>query len=449
MSSAKNIDRSLWLAYCKTVQNAVGGLPGHKPALFFTRKAQKAPVASDNIDPAYTNYGIYSIVNNLLQDNDLFYDPTRKRTYVQGLLEYLESVDLGTLQSTTQTQYSSQRKDFDEILSRALKERERALKEFETEAELGVSRNESFGAWCAMNSPAYVQAQKLVESRAESFKAVLKQVGGPAAGRLSDAIAKIMMALFGDTLREGLAMPACRASAKHTRSLINSNTPPAAVSYVPEFEFPQYVAKVEHWVGNVGDGDLSTELLVSDGKTINESDFGHVATNGFSYGPWISFSSDGKAPEQGISFEGVDVEHKIDVQFTYDEIQSVAFHSGRWDVPSPGRLYKLGNDASQEAKNFVTPHHLVVVRNLGFKIAFNDFRLSRQVDVKYQAAKAGGGLVWVLGIPATPDGNAEESTEDAAHVAEWDSSGSLLIRPTADAGFASIVALVGEPNVVQ
>jgi len=81
------VDKYLWLAYCKAVQNAVGGLPGYKPALFFTKHAQKAPVASQYIDPAYTNYGINNIINNFLQTNDLFYDPAHHKTYTQCLLE--------------------------------------------------------------------------------------------------------------------------------------------------------------------------------------------------------------------------------------------------------------------------------------------------------------------------------------------------------------------------
>jgi hypothetical protein len=85
--SVSDVDKQLWLAYCKVVKNAVGGLPGHKPALFFTKQAQKAPVASQTIDPSYTNYGINAIINNLLQTNDLFFDPSHHKTYVQCLLE--------------------------------------------------------------------------------------------------------------------------------------------------------------------------------------------------------------------------------------------------------------------------------------------------------------------------------------------------------------------------
>lgn len=120
----------------------------------------------------------------------------------------------------------------------------------------------------------------------------------------------------------------------------------------------------------------------------------------------------------------------------------------RRNVPSPGRRYQLKSNASQESRNLAFPDYLIVVRNLGFKVSVLDATLARQIDEKYDQAKEAGGIVRVLGIPATPDGNPEQATEGAAHFAEWDSSsGVLSIKPTADAGFASVVALVGELNI--
>lgn len=118
------------------------------------------------------------------------------------------------------------------------------------------------------------------------------------------------------------------------------------------------------------------------------------------------------------------------------------------NVPSPGRRYQLKTNASQESRNLAFPDYLIVVRNLGFKVGVTDSTLARRIDEKYDQAKAAGGVVRVLGIPATPDGSPDRATEGAAHFAEWDSgSGVLSVRPTADAGFASVVALVGELNI--
>jgi hypothetical protein len=91
-----------------------------------------------------------------------------------------------------------------------------------------------------------------------------------------------------------------------------------------------------------------------------------------------------------------------------------------------------------------------VVRNLGFKISIRDDKLARQVDDMFGQAKDSGGSVRVFGIPATPEGDPDKATEENAHIAEWDrGSGMLLVRPTTDAGFASVVALVGELNISQ
>jgi hypothetical protein len=117
-------------------------------------------------------------------------------------------------------------------------------------------------------------------------------------------------------------------------------------------------------------------------------------------------------------------------------------------VPSPGRRYQLSSTASEESRKLAFPDYLIVVRNLGFKISIRDGKLASQVDDMFDQAKSAGGSVRVFGIPATPDGDAEKATEENAHIAEWDlSSGLLSIRPTLDAGFASVVALVGELNL--
>src|SRR6478752_2874881 len=87
-----------------------------------------------------------------------------------------------------------------------------------------------------------------------------------------------------------ITMPACHASAEITRELLEKDRTPHAITYVPEWMSLQYTAQVEHWMNGVGDGDSSTQINVADGKQVDESDFGHAATDGFSYGHWLSFS---------------------------------------------------------------------------------------------------------------------------------------------------------------
>lgn len=118
------------------------------------------------------------------------------------------------------------------------------------------------------------------------------------------------------------------------------------------------------------------------------------------------------------------------------------------NVPSPGRRYQLSDTASEESRNLAFPDYLVVVRNLGFKVYIRDYKVAGQIDNLFEEAKSSGGSVRVFGIPATPDGSPDKATEENAHIAEWDlGAGMLSIRPTTDAGFASVVALVGELNI--
>ncbi|RGP65863.1 hypothetical protein FSPOR_7124 [Fusarium sporotrichioides] len=446
--SVSEVDKYLWLAYCKAVQNAVGGLPGHKPALFFTKKAQKAPVASPDVDPAYTNYGINNIINNFLQTNDLFFDPSHHKTYTQCLLEYLLSVKIG---DGNQTRITMTGRNLTSALDQALRERERALDKFEKEEGYGLTGEEDFSQWWPSHAPAYSAAKSKVEAVAADYKALLLSAGGPAASQLARDFNRIIQALIGGKAVDGITMPACHASAEITRELLEKDRTPHAITYVPEFISPQYTSQIEHWMNGVGDGDSSTQINVADGKHVNESDFGHAATDGFSYGPWLSFSSGkGSTNEKPLSFGSVDTDTNLDVQFSYDEIQTIAVPAGDWNVPSPGRRYQLSTTASEESRKLAFPDYLIVVRNLGFKISIRDDKLARQVDDMFEQAKESEGSVRVFGIPATPEGDPDKATEENAHVAEWDrGNGALLVRPTTDAGFASVVALVGELNISQ
>ncbi|RGP60420.1 hypothetical protein FLONG3_10886 [Fusarium longipes] len=446
--SVSEVDKYLWLAYCKAVQNAVGGLPGHKPALFFTKKAQKAPIASPDVDPAYTNFGINNIINNFLQTNDLFFDPSHHKTYTQCLLEYLLSVKVS---DGNQTRITMTGRTLTGALDQALRERERALEKFEKEEGYGLTGEQDFSQWWPSHAPAYSAAKQKVEAVAADYKATLLAAGGPAASQLARDFNRTIQALIGGQFVDGITMPACHASAEITRELLEKDRTPHAITYVPEFISPQYTSQVEHWINGVGDGDSSTQINVEDGKQVNEADFGHAATDGFSYGPWLSFSNGkGSVNEKPLALSSDDTDTSLDVQFLYDEIQTVAVPAGDWNVPSPGRRYTLSSTASEESRKLAFPDYLVLVRNLGFKINIRDHRLARQVGDMFDQAKEVGGSVRVFGIPATPEGDPDKATEENAHVAEWDQGNGLLsIRPTTDAGFASVVALVGELNISQ
>ncbi|KAF4451849.1 hypothetical protein F53441_5168 [Fusarium austroafricanum] len=441
-----DVDKYLWLAYCKVVQNAVGGLPGHKPALFFTKNAQKAPVASPDIDPAYTNYGINNIINNFLQTDDLFFDPSHHKTYTQCLLEYLLSVKVG---DGDQVRVSMLGRTLNSALDQALRERERALEKFEKEEGYGLTGEQDFSQWWPSHAPAYSAAKQKVDAAAADYQSILLNTGGPAATQLARDFKRIVSALIGGESVDGITMPACHASADITRELLERDRTPHAITYVPEFMSMYYTGQVEHWMNGVGDGDSSSQINVADGREVKESDFGHASTDGFSYGLWLSFTTGkGSTDEKTVSLDSLDTDNNLDVEFSYDEIQTISVPAGQWNVPSPGRRYQLSDTASQESRKLAFPDYLVVVRNLGFKVCIRDFRVAAKLEAMFDEAKSSGGSVRVFGIPATPEGNPEKATEENAHIAEWDlGTGTLSIRPTTDAGFASVVALVGELNI--
>jgi hypothetical protein len=70
------VDFLFWLEYANAIRNAVGvNQPGGNSAFFVGSTAQTGPLAGDNIDPSYTNNGIYNLANMLLNSSSVYYQP--------------------------------------------------------------------------------------------------------------------------------------------------------------------------------------------------------------------------------------------------------------------------------------------------------------------------------------------------------------------------------------
>lgn len=60
-------------------------MPDDNSAFFIGSTAQRGPPAGDNIPESYTNQGLYSIANNLLNDTSIFYTPAATNSYIDAL----------------------------------------------------------------------------------------------------------------------------------------------------------------------------------------------------------------------------------------------------------------------------------------------------------------------------------------------------------------------------
>ena len=115
------------------------------------------------------------------------------------------------------------------------------------------------------------------------------------------------------------------------------------------------------------------------------------------------------------------------------------------NIGDPKNSYpKLKSDAPDSVKVLVRPAHMILVSKLGYKVKLGA-RMASEFDRKITDVKIGGGHVSIFGIPINISGNATMSTETTTHVGKWDNaSQEFTVEATADGGFASVIAIVGE-----
>jgi len=94
--SSIDANKAFWLAYCDAIRNQLGDDVDSNAAYFFSTQPQRAPLAGppNLIDPKYTNQGLYEICDSQLHTDNLFYDPSEKKSFSRALLKYMDHVDL-------------------------------------------------------------------------------------------------------------------------------------------------------------------------------------------------------------------------------------------------------------------------------------------------------------------------------------------------------------------
>ena len=85
LSQSDKVDYLFWLEFAKAVRSAAQIMPDDNSAFFIGSTAQRGPPAGDNIPESYTNEGLYSIANNLLNDTSIFYTPAATNSYIDAL----------------------------------------------------------------------------------------------------------------------------------------------------------------------------------------------------------------------------------------------------------------------------------------------------------------------------------------------------------------------------
>ena len=100
--------------------------------------------------------------------------------------------------------------------------------------------------------------------------------------------------------------------------------------------------------------------------------------------------------------------------------------------------------APQEVQTLVKPTQLLLATRLGYKVKLGSSS-SKQFDSYYKDTVRGGGSVSIFGIPCSIGGSTSHSTENTTHNLNWNSTNQeFTVDPTDNAGFATIVGLIGE-----
>jgi hypothetical protein len=107
--------------------------------------------------------------------------------------------------------------------------------------------------------------------------------------------------------------------------------------------------------------------------------------------------------------------------------------------------------APQEVQTLIKLTQLLLATRLGYKVKLGSSS-SKQFDSYYKDTVRGGGSVSIFGIPCSIGGSTSHSTENTTHSTEntthnlnWNSTNQeFTVDPTDNAGFATIVGLIGE-----
>ena len=114
------------------------------------------------------------------------------------------------------------------------------------------------------------------------------------------------------------------------------------------------------------------------------------------------------------------------------------------DIGDPRSQYKLKPNAPNDVKTLVRPTQLLLVSNLGYKVKFGT-KLASRFDTKVKDTKKAGGSVKIFGIPIGLNADFNKSTEKTSHVGTWDNtSGEFTVKAIPDAGFATMLGVIGE-----
>lgn len=463
MPGQHDYNKAFWLAYCDAIKSQIGGDVGEKTSIWYSTVAQRGPPAgpSNFIDPIYTNMGIYDIGDNLLWADNLFYVPSEQNSYARSLLTYLSCVELGgnptdaqKLQLATRIVNEQAAKTaYDAQFAESFKQ----WKAYKAEPDLFIAGT-TWYSWKIQNCPELTVAENNLSAASSAVDQMTSAVYGNLAVQflkdktlLSTAINTNNMLISPGNIN----MACTTLSGPDADSILRSVQlkqpvpPPVVDAYRPAYSAPNYAAQVKTWMGNVGNVNVkrtSVDIDFDKGNKLDETNFSHTTANAgvnFDYAPWLSIGATASTDHKDSSMLSTVDQQKTKLKMSWDEkMVKVNVMPGAWDIKN--RDYKLKADAPPQVKGLARVVQFVIVSKLGFEVEF-DGEAKDEFDRKINDTNSGGGSFRLFGIPIGVNASGSTETGSTTHKASWDKqSGKLSITATEDAGFATIIAVIGE-----
>jgi hypothetical protein len=87
---------------------------------------------------------------------------------------------------------------------------------------------------------------------------------------------------------------------------------------------------------------------------------------------------------------------------------------------------------------------MVLVKNLGYKIQFDESTRTA-MDKVVKDTKQAGGQLRIFGIPISIGGDYRQTSENTTHFSQWDNTtGTFEVLPTDDGALPTVVAMLGQ-----
>ncbi|KAL9093884.1 MAG: hypothetical protein Q9165_003807 [Trypethelium subeluteriae] len=433
--SAEKVNELFWLTYGQAIKDKAGANLGSEGVFFLATEAQKGPPAGDDVPDEYTYQGLFDIGNNLLDTNNVFYNPS-------ALHGYDEALDTAALQdqAAAQTFLTTQRK--------------KAFDQFNEEKAMGLIPNPDFYDYVqAGKVPNYVAAQKNLDNISQTIEQIQNLQAGPMSGALKTDKANLAKGRNEDKDYAGYNMHGAMGNILSPAELVRKfqsgeKIAPPVFQRILAYNAPEYKQAVQAAMKKALTNFTppnSYEFQIDLGKSTSDFNFGQTKIGGtvdISYGGWFSFSAGADHESSSETLDTEDESSQVVVKLVYDTIQRIPITPGSWNADVS--KYKLRDDAPKNCKTLARVTDLVIATYLGYEITVGD-KTASTIDTKMKETTSANGGIKVLGIPIGLSAAGSHSEEENTHTATWDNANKTLkILPTSDIGYATIVGVVGE-----